>query len=91
MIHYPDEFKVIMQSKEVDIHSLIGNIGGYLGLFLGNLKSIIFNINTKRLFVIFKRSFNKNHINLSFLGCTLVQIPDLVFAIHNAFAKRIFK
>ena len=36
MIHYPDEFKVIMQSKEVDIHSLIGNIGGYLGLFLGD-------------------------------------------------------
>ena len=48
MIHYPDEFKVIMQSKEVDIHSLIGNIGGYLGLFLGNLKYVIFNIHTKR-------------------------------------------
>ena len=28
--------KVIEQSKEVDIHSLIGNIGGYVGLFLGN-------------------------------------------------------
>ena len=34
-IGYPDEFKVIMQSKEFDVHSLIGNIGGYLGLFLG--------------------------------------------------------
>ena len=43
MIHYPDEFKVIMQSKEVDIHSLIGNIGGYLGLFLGDLKYDRFN------------------------------------------------
>ena len=34
-ISYPDEIKVITQSKEVDVHSLIGNIGGYIGLFLG--------------------------------------------------------
>ena len=34
-ISYPDVIKVITQSKEVDIHSLIGNIGGYIGLFLG--------------------------------------------------------
>ena len=32
---YPEEFKTISQSKEVDIHGLIGNVGGYLGLFLG--------------------------------------------------------
>ena len=36
MIRYPDEVRVIKQSKEVDLHALIGNIGGYLGLFLGN-------------------------------------------------------
>ena len=35
VIHFPREVKVITQSKDVDIHSLIGNIGGYLGLFLG--------------------------------------------------------
>ena len=35
-ISYPEEFKVITQSKEVDIHGLIGNVGGYIGLFLGN-------------------------------------------------------
>ena len=34
-IGYPEEVKYITQSKEVDIHSLIGNCGGYLGLFLG--------------------------------------------------------
>ena len=37
-ITYPEssEFvKIITQSKEVDIHTLIGNIGGYVGLFLG--------------------------------------------------------
>ena len=35
-ITYPDYAEVITQSKEVDIHTLIGNIGGYVGLFLGN-------------------------------------------------------
>ena len=34
-IYYPEEVKIITQSKDVDVHSLIGNIGGYLGLFLG--------------------------------------------------------
>ena len=34
-ITYPDQLKVIKQSKAVDIHTFIGNIGGYIGLFLG--------------------------------------------------------
>ena len=34
----PEEVKIITQSKEVDVHSLIGNIGGYIGLFLGNIQ-----------------------------------------------------
>ena len=34
-IIYPEEIKIITQSKEVDVHSLIGNVGGYIGLFLG--------------------------------------------------------
>ena len=34
-IGYPEEIKYITKSKAVDIHSLIGNCGGYLGLFLG--------------------------------------------------------
>ena len=36
-IQYPEYAKIITQSKEIDIHGLIGNIGGYIGLFLGNL------------------------------------------------------
>ena len=36
MVLYPEEVKLITQSKEVDVHALIGNIGGYIGLFLGN-------------------------------------------------------
>ena len=38
-IKYPEEVKIITQSQDIDVHALIGNIGGYLGLFLG--KSII--------------------------------------------------
>ena len=34
-IVYPKYARIITQSKEVDIHALIGNIGGYVGLFLG--------------------------------------------------------
>ena len=37
LIYYPDEVRIITQSKDIDIHSLIGNVGGYLGLFLGRL------------------------------------------------------
>ena len=33
---YPRDVKLITQSKEIDGHALIGNIGGYIGLFLGN-------------------------------------------------------
>ena len=35
LIAYPEEVKIITQSKDVDVHSLIGNIGGYIGLLLG--------------------------------------------------------
>ena len=34
-ITYPEYARIITQSKDVDIHALIGNIGGYVGLFLG--------------------------------------------------------
>ena len=34
-VSYPPTIKIIKQSQAVDVHSLIGNIGGYIGLFLG--------------------------------------------------------
>ena len=34
-ISYPQVGKVINQLREIDEHTLIGNIGGYIGLFLG--------------------------------------------------------
>ena len=36
---YPETIRIIHLSKEVDFHSLIGNIGGYIGLFLGNVRN----------------------------------------------------
>ena len=35
-LSYHIDVKIITQSKEIDGHTLIGNIGGYIGLFLGN-------------------------------------------------------
>ena len=34
-VGYPDLVQIITQSRAVDVNSLIGNIGGYIGLFLG--------------------------------------------------------
>ena len=36
-ISYPFKGKIITQHQEVDVHTLIGNIGGYIGLFLGKI------------------------------------------------------
>ena len=37
LIAYPEEYKEVKMVKAVDIHSAIGNSGGYIGLFLGNM------------------------------------------------------
>ena len=34
-IRFPEQVKIITQSRAVNIDALIGNIGGYIGLFLG--------------------------------------------------------
>ena len=34
-IVHPEQMKIISQTQAVDFHSLVGNIGGYIGLFLG--------------------------------------------------------
>ena len=38
-LNMPDRFKEIRQSKAIDIQSLVGNAGGYIGLFLGTIRS----------------------------------------------------
>ena len=39
-IEFPKKMKLITQQQAIDIHALIGNIGGYIGLFLGVFTSI---------------------------------------------------
>ena len=52
-INFPEEVKMIAQNQEVDVHSLIGNIGGYLGLFTGyaviQIPNLILSIRKKIL------------------------------------------
>ena len=36
-VSYPFKGKIITQQREVDAQTLVGNIGGYIGLFLGKL------------------------------------------------------
>ena len=40
-IEYPSEVKMITQARSVDLHALIGSIGGYIGLFLGMTSMIL--------------------------------------------------
>ena len=41
IVGFPDQMKIIRQSQAVDINAFIGNIGGYIGLFLGNFILLI--------------------------------------------------
>lgn len=41
MITYPKTTRLVTQFKSVDLHALIGNIGGYIGLFLGKYNTPI--------------------------------------------------
>ena len=34
-ISFPKEIKIIRQTKAVNFQSFVGNVGGYIGLFLG--------------------------------------------------------
>ena len=44
-IVFPDQFKEIVMVKAVDIHSAIGNAGGYVGLFLGIVTLNLYEVN----------------------------------------------
>ena len=49
-IYFPNKKKVITQSQAIGIHALIGNIGGYIGLFLGKF-IFSFNSNHKQKYL----------------------------------------
>ena len=39
-VPYPNQIEVVTQSKNVGINLLVGYVGGYLRLILGNMKSV---------------------------------------------------
>ena len=43
---YPNFVKVISEVQSIDIHTLIGSIGGYIGLFLGTIYKSLYMINS---------------------------------------------
>ena len=67
-ITYPEYVKIITQSKEVDFHALIGNIGGYVGLILGefNSNNISTPLNCKRFLSMIATFYSLTNIKLSF-------------------------
>ena len=54
---YPDRFKEVVMVKAVDIHSAIGNSGGYIGLFLGNFSIWNTDTNINQQFVSFFKTY----------------------------------
>ena len=74
------------------MHSLIGNIGGYLGLFLGKKTIQILMIRCSNVLISHKiyEVFVMNEI-IHFIGYALVQIPDLVFAIMDFIGNHLTK
>ena len=46
IVNYSDKLKVITQSQAVDLQALIGYIGGYIGLFLGNIYNILSSLSS---------------------------------------------
>ena len=45
-VAYPNQIKVITQSKKVGINLMVGYVGGYVGFILGNIEraNILFSI-----------------------------------------------
>ena len=41
IFHYPSQYREIKMIQEIDLHTLIGNVGAYIGLFLGKILNFI--------------------------------------------------
>ena len=84
-IYFPELFKEIVMVKAVDIHSAIGNSGGYIGLFLGNVTFSIIEIYN----LCFEYQANSSNIlyNITRIGCAILQLPDLVIYLRQLLDK----
>ena len=85
-VSYPDKWKIITQSQAVDIHALIGNIGGYIGLFLGKL---LYCWSYLKIEMSVKRTLIQSFVNnfAIFVGYAIIQVPQLLRYLHSLLSK----
>ena len=70
--YYPKKFKEIKMVRAVNIQTVIGNAGGYVGLFLGKIISAF-------CFELLHGSLcNQGYLIFSFSGFALLQLPDFI-------------
>ena len=43
ILQYPNQYKETKMVQAIDLQTVIGNAGGYIGLFLGRINSVLFN------------------------------------------------
>ena len=43
VLHYPTQYRETKMVQAIDLQTVIGNAGGYIGLFLGRIISVLFN------------------------------------------------
>ena len=88
-IEYPSEVKMITQARSVDLHALVGYIGGYIGLFLG-MSFIVSIVQIISYFVYSHAAFDKYEIIFTLMilsGYAVIQIPEFAFSICK-YARR---
>ena len=74
---FPNEFKDIYQERAVDIQTVIGNAGGYVGLFLGKFINLsLIMILYYLLVIMIYSNLIKSVVTLK--GFALLQLPDLI-------------
>ena len=84
-ISYPQIGKVINQLREIDEHTLIGNIGGYIGLFLGKILSYRFDQKYCNGYIISSIILLKHSIQIyTFIsGYAIIQLPEFLLSLYN--------
>ena len=84
-VGFPDYFRSIKLIKAIDIQSLIGNTGGYVGLVLG--KKILLppiHHHTDNIFSIALNTLApKTSIYLCIVGCAIMQLPEFILYIYS--------
>ena len=77
VIDYPKKFKEIKMVKAVNFQTVIGNSGGYVGLFLGKIIS-----NTNIMDSLLKKLLHQHYLILYLSGFALLQLPDYIGRLH---------